>query len=192
MHTATCAGSCGVSVPGVPAASPARCLDQASHKAAPNVQLQAWPPPFPKKQVFWVSPAPEAGHMPSLREKPVSPVLSHFSEQWHHGDPLKVGYHPLLPMRQETGQPGSGLLSHLPASHGPSICTLHGHAPLPVLGDSARDGDGDGDSPWWEQPQGRSRWSCECKHLELSPKYCCPPTGLESLPRLERWDVEGR
>lgn len=91
MHTATCAGSCGVSVPRVPAASPAQCLAQASHKAARSVQLQAWHPPFPKKQVFWVSPAPEAGHMPSLREKPLSPLLSHFSEQWHHGDPLKVG-----------------------------------------------------------------------------------------------------
>lgn len=102
MHTATCAGSCGVSVPRVPAASPARCLSQASHKAARNVQLQAWHPPFPKKQVFWVSPAPEAGHMPSLREKPLSPLLSHFSEQWHHGDPLKVGYHPQRPMVQET------------------------------------------------------------------------------------------
>ena len=131
MHTAAHAGSRGVSVPGMPAASLAWCLAQASNKATQNMQLQAWHPLFTKKQVFWVSPAPAAGHTLWLRENPLFPLLSHSSEQWHHGDPPKVRCHQLRPMLQETwaslAQP---LLSHLPTSHGPPMSTLHGHAPL--------------------------------------------------------------
>lgn len=58
MHTAAHAGSCGVWVPGLPAAS----LAQVRHKAIRAVQLQVWHPLFTKKQVFGVSPAPAARH----------------------------------------------------------------------------------------------------------------------------------
>lgn len=77
-------------------------------------------------------------------------------------------------------------LTSLQAMGHPRVPCMAMHLSV-VLGDTARDKD----NVAWEQPQGRSWWSCECKHLGLSPKYCCLPTGLESLPRLERWDVEG-
>lgn len=85
----------------------------------------------------------------------------------------------------EQTQTGLGLLSLLFASHRPSTSTSPGYTALHSAGRQRQR------QPEGEWPQERSCSSCESKHLGLSSKYCCPRTGLGSLPVLLRWDVEG-